>query len=263
MLFNFEKFNNQDFANFKNDLKNNGYIILRDVISLSFLNKLEREILSITWSHIKKAEINVIQNSKVCALSSSHNLVEYSNSFEELYENNEISMLFEKIIGTKPNSNLRINSSYFFKKKESGSIKLHQDNAYFNLIDGNEALTFYVPIHYQSRKVGTIYYYSGSHNLGFLNHVPNGNLGASMCLEGVDNLGLLKKYKIDYLELQPGDLVAHNALVVHGTLPNPKDIPCEAFNFTLFSERNEINDEGLLSYKTKLKKFLENCNNKI
>ena len=263
MLFNFEKFNKDDFANFKDDLKNNGYTIFRNVIPLSFLNQLEKETLKITWSHIKKAEINIIQNSRKCTLSSSHNLVKYSQSFQELYENNEISILFEKLIGKRPNSNLRINSSYFFKKKDSGSIKIHQDNAYFNLIDGTEVLTFYVPIHYQSRKIGTIYYYSGSHNLGFLNHLPQGNLGASMCLGGGYNLKSLKNYRIDYLDLKPGDLVAHNALVVHGTLPNPKDIPCEAFNFTLFSEGNEINEEGLISYKKKLKEFLENYHNKI
>ena len=62
-----------------------------------------------------------------------------------------------------------------------------------------------------------------------------------MCLKNDLSIKNLKNYQVEYLELKPGDVVVHNALVVHGTLANPKGTKCEAFNFTLYSKSNQIN----------------------
>ena len=117
-------------------------------------------------------------------------------------------------------------------------------------------MTFYIPVHKQNKKYGTIFYFSGSHLLGDLDHVPEGNIGASMCLDNLKNLKNLRKHKVMYLDLAPGDIVVHNALVVHGTLGNPLNVLCEAFNFTLFGEFNKQNIIKYKKYKNNLKKFL-------
>ena len=51
-------------------------------------------------------------------------------------------------------------------------------------------------------------------------------------------------------------MVAHNALVVHGTLPNPKGKKYEAFNFTLFGENNRIDKQRYNKYQNMLESFL-------
>jgi len=242
-----------DIRKRKEELKISGFTVFKGIIDKSFLKNMEFEAIKFSWGNIGNAEINVIETTEKCVLSSSHNLYASLKIYSDLYNSPEISELYYKLIGNEPNKNEQINSSYFFKANESKEIKIHQDNAYFNLYSGIDCLTFYIPIHNQSKKRGTIFYFAGSHLLGDLEHVPNGNIGASMCL--LKN-SFLKDFKIKYLNLEPGDVVVHNALVVHGTLPNPKNYLCEAFNFTLFGKFNKINNLKYQNYKNKLKKFL-------
>ncbi len=240
----------------KEDLDKNGFCVFKQALSGELLNYVEKEVLRFSWSNIGKEEVNVIKTENKCILSSSHNLVDKIRIFELFYENDYFLNFFEYALGKKPNINDRINSSYFFKSRQSQEIKLHQDNAYFNLEDGINCLTFYIPVHKQNKKYGTIFYFSGSHLLGDLDHVPEGNIGASMCLENLKDLKNLRKHKVIYLDLAPGDIVVHNALVVHGTLGNPLNVLCEAFNFTLFGEFNKQNIIKYKKYKNNLKKFL-------
>ncbi len=258
MTLGIETLSNNDIERYRYEINKKGYTVIRRLFSLNFLKKLERAVLKKSWSDIHNEDLNILIDSSKCSLSSSHNLVNHIDYFKSLYESEKIQRFYKELMGTNCDQEKKINSSYFFKQKISGNIKIHQDNAYFNLTNGLHALTFYIPVHYQSRSIGTIFYYEGSHQLGDLAHVPEGNIGASMCLEKNNSLKKLSKYKIDYLELKPGDCVLHNALVVHGTLPNPKNILCEAFNFTLFNDNNFINQKSHNEYREKLKIFLEN-----
>ena len=155
----------------KENLDKNGFCVFREALNQEFLSFVEKEVLKFSWANIGKAEVNIINTENSCILSSSHNLVEKVKVFEILYENKYFHNFFEYALGTKPNLKSKINSSYFFKSKESKEIKLHQDNAYFNLENGTGCLTFYIPVHKQNKKFGTIFYFSGSHMLGDLNHV--------------------------------------------------------------------------------------------
>lgn len=257
MYLNFPIIDKSLIKKSKNEIDRFGYTVLRNVINKKFLYLIEKESLFISWANIGRGEINIIQTPLKSTLSSSHNLVNFSSLFKELYDSKEIKDFYYQIMGDEVNSNETINSSYFFKAKESKDIKLHQDNAYFNLTSGLNCLTFYIPIHYQSRNSGTIFYFKGSHFLGMLKHIPEGNLGASMCIDKNENLKNLCKMEIDYPELWPGDIAIHNALVIHGTLPNPKGLNCEALNFTLFGKKNEIDSIKYQNYKNLLKDFLK------
>ena len=256
MHLEFPTLNQEAFNKSKKELINNGYTVLRNVIPVEFIKEIERDCVSLSWSKIGIAEINIITTLDRCTLSSSHNIANLSDVFKLLYLNKAIRIFYSNVIGEKANSNKMINSSYFFKSKDSKDIKLHQDNAYFNLYSGIDCLTFYIPVHYQDKHSGTIFYYRGSHKIGSLEHVPEGNLGASMCLKNGKRNRELMNYKLDYIELFPGDMVAHNALVVHGTLPNPKGKKCEAFNFTLFGENNRIDKQRYNKYQNMLESFL-------
>ena len=251
---------NIDFKNKKLTLNKKGFCVLKNIISLETLKEIELETLKISWGQHKEAEVNIIHKENKSVLSSSHNLVLWSDTFKNLYANVSLKKIYKLLLGEQPNPLKTINSSYFFKSKYSKDIKPHQDNAYFNLESGIDCLTFYIPIHKQSKKNGTIYYFSGSHELGNIEHEPKGNLGASMCIKQTNHIKKLSKYKIEYLNLNPGDVVIHNALVVHGTLPNTKDKLCEACNFTFFGEKNKINELAYKEYKNHLKLFLESKN---
>ena len=250
----------QDKVYCKKQISEKGFAVIKDCISLDFLKHVESEVLKFSWTNIGKAEVNLIHTQERSILSSVHNLVSDLKIFNYLYKNSDFLDFYTFVLDTNVNKKEKINSSYFFKAKESQEIKLHQDNAYFNLLSGIDCLTFYIPLHKQNKKSGTIFYYAGSHELGSLRHIPKGNLGASMCLEKNLEQRRLRDYNIEYIDLLPGDMVIHNALVVHGTLPNPKSILCEAFNFTLFGESNKRDSLKYKRYRDLLKNYLDNMN---
>lgn len=255
LLINIRKMNefiSEDFSTYKNELKENGFCVLRNCLSIKFLKEVEKEVLKFSWGNIKAAEVNLVHTKNKSVLSSSHNLVENIENFQNLYHSKFFNKFYKSVLGSNPNQNIKLNSSYFFKSKNSKEIKIHQDNAYFNLINGFDCLTFYIPVHAQNKNSGTIFYFKGSHILGNLEHIPEGNLGASMCLKNSKESMQLKKHKVIYLDLRPGDIAIHNAYVVHGTLGNPKNNLCEAFNFSLIGESNK---QDLIKYK-KYKKLL-------
>ena len=141
----------EDIEKRKEELKFSGFTLIRGIIDKSFLKKMEYEAIKFSWGNIGNAEINVIETSEKCVLSSSHNLSSSLKIYNDLYNSPDIRELYYKLIGNLPNKNEKINSSYFFKANESKEIKIHQDNAYFNLYSGIDCLTFYIPIHYQSK----------------------------------------------------------------------------------------------------------------
>lgn len=242
--------------NSKKQLEKKGFTVLRDCISKELIKKIELEVLNFSWSNIGKAEINLIHTKERSILSSAHNLASGLKIFNSLYKNRNFIDFYRFVLNSKVNEKEKINSSYFFKAKESKEIKIHQDNAYFNMLSGINCLTFYIPVHEQSKKSGTIFYYAGSHLLGQLRHIPEGNLGASMCLDKTLELRKLRNFNIEYVNLSPGDIVVHNALVVHGTLSNPTNVLCEAFNFTLFGESNKQDLVKYKRYRDLLKNYL-------
>ena len=98
--------------------------------------------------------------------------------------------------------------------------KIHQDNAFFNL-NNAEALTCWVAIDKSDKDNGGLFYYKGSSKLGLFNHIPEGNLGASMTIKKTEKFkNAIKKFKKIFIDVCPGDCVIHDALVVHGSKSN-------------------------------------------
>ena len=67
---------------------------------------------------------------------------------------------------------------------------------------------------------------------------------------------VIVKIKGVHPDLKIGDVVAHNANVVHGTLPNGRGKRCEAFNFTIVAKGNYTDEKKLINYRENLRVFL-------
>ena len=67
------------------------------------------------------------------------------------------------------------------------STKIHQDNAFFNL-NNAEALNLLGCIDKSDKENGGLFYYKGSSKLGLFNHIPEGNLGASMTIKKTEKI---------------------------------------------------------------------------
>lgn len=92
----------------------------------------------------------------------------------------------------------------------------HQDNYYWG-IKGSNALTFWIALDNSNKKNGCVHYYDGSHKYGILKHEASFAKGSS---QKVSDTNFLKKFKVSYPELEPGDVLVHHSLVVHGSSKN-------------------------------------------
>ena len=146
---------------------------------------------------------------------------------------------------------------FLLNQKDIGFInKIHQDNAFFNL-NNAEALTCWVALDKTDRENGGLFYYKGSSILGLFNHIPEGNLGASMTINKTERFkNQIKKYRKIFINVDPGDCVIHDALVVHGSKSNISKNNRRAINFSIAS-KDKVNTKNLKIYKNKLKKFLD------
>ena len=90
----------------------------------------------------------------------------------------------------------------------------HQDNYYCCKKKKFNALTLWVALNKSNKKNGCVHYYDGSHEYGILDHEPSFAKGSS---QKVSDINFLKKFKISYPELEPGDVLVHHSLVVHGS----------------------------------------------
>lgn len=231
-------------------LDKNGFVILKKSIPKKLILKIKHDVETI----IKKGKISNkfrdIHFFKNGEISSAHNLLNYVKSYKKLLKTKIVTKIIKNYL--KEMSNEEFNSSYFAKPKFQGlETKPHQDNAFF-CMQPADVLTCWMPITFANKKNGSLYYYAGSHNLGNLKHKPRGNLGASMCLDFGVLKKINKKFKKIYIDLELGDCVLHNSLVVHGSEPNLSNLERNAFNFSIGSKFAVKNMSLFKSYKKNL-----------
>ena len=240
-----------DIEKFQKD----NFLVIKNFISKKKINFLIKEFSKCEKKIKNPRDIHYLNKGSKKKLSSMHNIHLYSKAYKKFILNSNLKKIIKDLNGAC--SNEIFNSSFFAKKPGVGlETKMHQDNAYFNLKKA-EVLTCWIPVDRPSKKNGTLYYYKGSAKLGNLKHVPKGNLGTSMCIENDKNLKkrLIKFEKI-FIDINPGDCVIHNGLVVHGSKKNISSTNRRAFNFSLKSKRDQVDIKRLSLYKRKLKKFI-------
>jgi len=106
--------------------------------------------------------------------------------------------------------------------KTSERTAYHQDSSYFHF-EGDQACTMWIPVDPVSFNSGTIRYVRGSHRWGFFK--PNVFV-SQMAFPGADGEvlpdidGHEEQYDIVSYELEPGDMLVHHHLTVHGSAGN-------------------------------------------
>jgi ectoine hydroxylase-related dioxygenase (phytanoyl-CoA dioxygenase family) len=230
-----------------------GFAVIRDVYSVNDLFSVKNDL----FEYISKCSLsNAIRDVHYLSdgsISSVHNIIDMISSYEKIVDNQRAISIATACYGKLRSGHF--NSSYF-RKPSSPSLatKAHQDNAFF-CMKPPESLTFWIPLT-DVKFNSPVYYYTGSHKLGDLDHVMEGNLGASQCLadDAIKSVNL--KFKKELISLDVGDCVVHNSWVVHGSEENRSGVDREAFNFTLTSI-NAIRDDLMYEeYQDRLTDFL-------
>ena len=181
-------------------------------INLIINNFLEKKLNKINK---KSRTINFTDNST--------KNVENINSFHKLAQCTEIKNLANKssildVAKKFLDSNPEFRGCELFAKPAKNGLPSpdHQDNYYW-AVKGSNALTLWIALEKSNKNNGCVHYYDGSHKYGILNHEDSFAKGSS---QKVSDTNFLRKFNISYPELEPGDVIVHHSLVVHGSSKN-------------------------------------------
>ena len=232
-----------------------GFVVIKNIIPFEILNQVKLDLIKMVKEKKIENSLRDVHFFDSGEISSAHNLLNYIPSYKDLMTKTKILDLIKTFY--KDITVGDFNSSYFAKPKYEGLVtKPHQDNAFFCMEPANIA-TCWMPLTFALKKNGCLYYFEGSHTMGNLNHVPEGNLGASMTVD-LKNLEKVKKnFNKTYIELTLGDCVIHNALVVHGSEANTSEHDRNAFNFSVGCNSSKRNHNLFKIYKNNLDNFLK------
>jgi ectoine hydroxylase-related dioxygenase (phytanoyl-CoA dioxygenase family) len=242
-----------DFA--KELYERNGFVVLKEAIPRELIATIHTALLkAVQEDQItnKSRDLHVFPNGEI---SSAHNLADYLEEYTGLIRLPNVRELVGKIYGEL--SDAVFNSSYFAKPKLIGlETKPHQDNAFF-CMSPPEIATCWIPLTFADTSNGGLYYFAGSHQAGNLPHAPEGNLGASMCINSEYVDVVASRYPKQYVSIEAGDCILHNPLVVHGSDANLSEFDRHAFNFSIGSAKAVRNAELFDQYQNNLKEFLQ------
>ena len=183
------------------------------------------------------------------------------NTFHKLHDFKYIQKLSKKekiydmVCSLLNSKKLELRASELFAKPKNYGLKVptHQDNFYWNVIGGN-ALTIWIALSHSSKKNGGIFYYNKSHKNGILPHKSSFAKGSSQTIQ---NKKYLKKFKKIYPDLEIGDAVIHNCLVVHGSHRNKSNMSRKGLTFQFKTKKSKYNYSLIKKYENKLQQQIK------
>ncbi|MDC6451753.1 phytanoyl-CoA dioxygenase family protein, partial [Alphaproteobacteria bacterium] len=177
-----------------------------------------------------------------------HVMSQESNFFSDLLNSPEFTNLAKFIIGETVQPQW---AQLFNKPKNTGmGAPFHQDNYYWNVID-NKTVTIWLALDEVNETNGALSYYENSHKKGLITHEATFAKGTS---QGVPK-NILRQFHAESLvvpTLQPGDILLHHGLTVHGSLPNNSNKNRRGMSFWYKSASAGYDERLLYEYKKSL-----------
>ena len=222
-----------------------GVTIVKNFFSKKEINNLELKINR----YIKKNK-NILNGKDINFIKKEINSIHKFKDkfFDKFSKQKKIVSLSSAMIQDKPIFRM---CEYFAKPKKIGlPSPIHQDNFYWNLKNG-KAITIWVAIDNSTFKNGAVQYLLGSHKEGLVNHIPSFAPGSSQKVKTLKQFE--KKYKIKTFELNKGDCLIHDSLVMHGSKKNSSLKSRRGFTIQMRAKKTKINKVSLKKYKNSLR----------
>jgi phytanoyl-CoA hydroxylase len=125
----------------------------------------------------------------------------------------------------------------------------HQD-AYYWMLEPNEALTLWVAIDRSDEANGCVRYIPGSHKLDMRPHEATKAFGFS---QRISDYSAADEQAELPVPIEPGDLIAHHGMTIHRTDDNTSDRSRRAVGLVYYSQRAKVDTELREKYTKKLK----------
>lgn len=156
---------------------------------------------------------------------------------EFLYENESLTTLLEEIFESKVEI---VTIEAFLKPaKSKGEVPIHQDDFYFYISD-HKGVNVWISLDGATQEQGPVFYYEGSHRWGLCSHKMK-SLGTYQ-FEDSDRLLKNEDSKV-FVTTNPGDVLIHDVLTVHGSYKNNSSGPRRAITCVYKSIHTKIDDK--------------------
>ena len=215
--------------NLKSEFNKNGFCISKNLFTkkeiLNLDKKLE-EFLDIKSKNLKKRDINRASNNSVNTM---HDIDKHENYFLKFAKKRKILNLSKLLLNSEP----EFRKCEMFAKPAKVGMRspMHQDN-FLWAVKNNNGLTFWVALDKCDKTNGGLSYYNGSHKYGLLDHESSFAPGTSQKIKN-NILKKIKNCKLITPKLNPGDVLIHHCLMVHGSNENKSKRNRRVLQFSL------------------------------
>lgn len=237
------------------EFKNIGWVKFEKFLTKKQVNYYKNKINSSLKKNHKKyngRDINYASDKvKLNQINSFHKMHDFKwvKKFSKSKKINHLAKIFLK--GSKPE--LRASEVFFKPKKHGLKAPIHQDNFYWKVKDAN-AFTIWISLNKSDKKNGGVFYFDESHKGGLLDHVESFSKGSS---QKVKNEKKLKKYKLSFPNLNPGDALMHHCLTVHGSKKNRSNKDRKGWTFQFKDKNCPYDMLSISKYEKSLNKQLK------
>jgi len=124
----------------------------------------------------------------------------------------------------------------------------HQDNAYW-CVDNHNGLTVWTALDHCDESNGCVTYFKGTHRIGLVPHKPSFAPGSSQMIA---DESLPDRYGKVAPSLNPGDVLVHHCLTIHGSAANTSGMPRRGLTMQYIGERSRYDAAMLARYEASL-----------
>jgi phytanoyl-CoA hydroxylase len=200
------------------DYKKNGWVIIKNFLDKKDALNKKKEILNFLKKNHNKFNgryINYLNKKKNFSKITSFHQLEKIKKIKYLSTSGQINKLAKFFLFNKK-PELRASELFVKPPKSKHATPIHQDAPYWN-VKGNKGLTIWIALSNSKKINGSVFYFNKSHKKGIFEHSPSYVKGSS---QKVSEQRLLKKYQKVITKLNPGDVLVHHCLTVHGSYTN-------------------------------------------
>ncbi len=241
--------------------KENGYIIIKDLISKNLIKKIQKIILKRSKNYLKSTKNfkNFYDKSLHNGLINlkKNNPSRFGSFYDSLQKSLELySIIFDKKLLLKISnlSKLKINNMSFngenirmdIPNDKLHSLDWHQDRSYYmQNHDGNKGLVCWIPLMNIKKNLGPLQICSKSHLDGFINNFKSSRKNNSSTQKKVE---INKKYKIINCTVKEGDALFLSKNTIHASGRNKSNL----IRFSLQVRIHDLMDENYLSFRYRI-----------
>ena len=242
----------------KKRYKQDGFVKVKNLLSKKEINQIKSSLFEFIENNSKSLsgrDVSFVKNSKI--INSIHNLKKW-NLVKRIQNNYQIKKLAKNMIGEKIQN---FGAELFAKPAKKGlQTPIHQDNHYWhiqtekeNFFPNGPGLTIWIALEKSTKRNGAVFYFKKSHQVGLLEHVfLKKKTGLSQELK---HKNLLKLFKKQTPELNIGDALIHNCMIVHGSNLNKSLKSRLGLTMRFISKNSFINQYFKKKYDLELNKL--------